>query len=81
MEEYKIKHRRGEITLTQKDKILFNQACYQLLTQTYRDGWSNLNFVLSSTTCEKLIKNGVLIKYDSTGNKEDKTLLEYYKLA
>jgi len=38
MKELKIKHPKGEITLTEKDVIMDNGACFQLITQSYMEG-------------------------------------------
>jgi len=78
MNELKIKHRRGELTLTEKDIIMDNQSCFQLITQTYLEGWHKYNFMLASTTCKKLIKKGELILVKTTG--EGKGKLDYYKI-
>ena len=78
MNELKMKHRRGELTLTEKDVIMDNQACFQLITQEYSEGWHKINYTLSSTTCKKLIKQGELILVKTTG--EGKGKLDYYKI-
>jgi hypothetical protein len=56
MNELKIKHRKGELTLTDKDVIMDNQACFQLITQSCLVGYHDCNYTLSTTTCKKLIK-------------------------
>ena len=82
MKELKIKHRRRELTLTEKDLITDNGACYQLITQRYfvgsiMKGWHEQSYVLSKTTCKKLIKEGKLIIKKSDSEND----LNYYKLA
>lgn len=72
-----IKSRHGELILTDKDIIMDNGSCFQLITQTYIDGWAECNYELSKTTCKKLIKDGQLI----LNNRDDKNGLDYYKLA
>jgi hypothetical protein len=76
--ELKMKHRRGELTLTEKDVIMDNGSCFQLITQTYQDGWYECNYTLSSTTCRKLIKQSELTLVKTTG--EGKGKLDYYKI-
>jgi hypothetical protein len=78
LNEIKIKHRRGELTLTPKDVILFNGACYQLVTQTYFKGWYNHSYILSKTACEKLIKQKKLVMFKKD---EGDFKSEYYKIA
>lgn len=55
-----IKTRNGIFVITEKDVVLFNGACWQLMSQTYRSGWDNLHPHLSATKCEKWLKKGAL---------------------
>lgn len=62
---------RREYKLTEKDRILFNGACYQLITRNNeRSFWKPQSMVVSKTRMEKLIKSGEMIlakeKYKST---------------
>ena len=75
MAELKIKHRRGELILTEKDEIMYNGACYQLMTQKYWEGYCSFWYELSKTTCDKLIKEGKII------NSHNSRGLIYYKVA
>ena len=77
MTELKIKHPKGELTLTEKDIIMDNGACFQLMTQSYFEGWYDRIYTLSKTTCKKLIKDKKLI----LANQDDRKNLNYYKLA
>lgn len=74
----KMKHRRGELILTEKDVILDNDACFQLITQKYWNGYFQYCYELSSTTCKKLIKDGMLVLFDYPKSTNKK--LKYYRL-
>lgn len=58
--EFSLKIGHMEFTVSGKDRILFNGACYILVTQTYRSGWSRVNPTLSKVKCKKWIKQGIL---------------------
>lgn len=74
--ELVIKHRKGELTLTDKDIIMDNGACFQLITQSYMEGWHSRYYELSKTTCKKLIKNQELILH----KRDEQKGLNYYKV-
>lgn len=59
MAELKIGRRVFDIT--EKDVVMFNGACWQLMTQTVRSGWHDCYPVVSKTLCEKLLKKNILI--------------------
>ena len=77
MIELKIKVRKKELLLTEKDIIMDNGACFQLITQSYIENWHSRYYVISKTTCKKLIKDQVLILH----NRDEQKGLNYYKLA
>jgi len=54
----KIKCGRREFEVTEKDKILDNGAIYQLVTQTYREGWAEMIPVVAKSTFNRLLKEG-----------------------
>jgi hypothetical protein len=56
----KIKCGRNEFDLTEKDIIMYNGACYQLITRTIHKGWHSHYPVLANGKAEKLIKDGLL---------------------
>ena len=53
-------------TITESDRILFNGNCYQLVTQSYRSGWSNVKPILAKANAEKCIKQGYLVEGSKT---------------
>ncbi len=53
-----IKCGRRTFTVTEKDRILDNGACYQLITQRYFDGWYRAIPMVAKTTFKKLLKEG-----------------------
>lgn len=75
--ELVIKHRRGELILTENDTIMDNGFCFQLITQNYYDGFGKFPYELSKTTCKKLIKDNK-IEIASRDNEKE---LNYYKLV
>lgn len=52
---------RKVFDITEKDVVLFNGACWQLITQTIHSGWNNYYPTVSKTLCEKLLKKNILI--------------------
>ena len=61
MAELKIGRRVFDIT--EKDIVMFNGACWQLITQTIHSGWNNYSPKASKTMCEKFVKKGILVMY------------------
>jgi hypothetical protein len=55
---------RNEFEITDKDIILDNGACYQLITQTIRRGWSETYPVIAKTLFEKLKRAGAVYTND-----------------
>lgn len=53
-----IKCGRRTFTVTEKDRILDNGACYQLITQNYFDGWHKCIPGVAKATFKKLLKEG-----------------------
>ena len=52
---------RNTFEINEKDVVLFNGACWQLITQkVYRD-WHYYSPTMSKTLCAKLLKKNVLI--------------------
>lgn len=81
MAELKIGRRVFDIT--ENDVVMFNGACWQLITQTVHSGWHDYYPTVSKTLCEKLLKKDILIL---TKKKDEYTTLEgkqmglyYYK--
>lgn len=54
---------RNVFEITEKDVVLFNGACWQLLTQTIHRGWHNYYPSMSKIMCEKFVKKGILVMY------------------
>ena len=65
-----LKIRKKVFNVSEKDRVLFNGACYILLTQKVRDGWHDVNPTVPKTTMKKLIKEGkaVLMEEKYTSN-------------
>lgn len=57
-----IKCGRRVFDCTSKDLILDNEACYQLITQTYSRGYNKLHPIISKTLFKKLLKEGKIRK-------------------
>lgn len=60
--EIKATNTRQKFNCTKKDKIMFNGAIYQLITQSFYKNWYNLTPVISKTEFERLIKENALSK-------------------
>jgi hypothetical protein len=57
----KIKCGREEFDLTAQDEILFNGACYQIITRRTGIGLNSYIPKIAKTTASKMIKNGELV--------------------
>lgn len=81
MAELKIGRRVFDIT--EKDIVMFNGACWQLITQTIHSGWNNYYPTVSKTLCEKLLKKNILIlvkkEREYTTESKKQMGLYYYK--
>lgn len=53
--------------ITEKDVVLFNGACWQLISQTVRSGWYDCHPTVSKTLCEKLLKKDILVLFRKEG--------------
>lgn len=62
MAELKINRRNFDIT--NRDVVLFNGACWQLITQTYFSNWYNHYPLMSKTMCERFVKKGILVLHE-----------------
>lgn len=69
--------------ITEKDVVLFNGACWQLISQTVFRGWHSYYPPMSKIMCEKFVKKGILVLYqkkDEYITQEGKQMgLYYYK--
>ncbi|MFO1442857.1 hypothetical protein KDN24_06465 [Bacillus sp. Bva_UNVM-123] len=76
----KIKCGRDEFELNEKDIIMYNGACYQLLTREVRNGWHSHSPVLAKAKAEKLIKTGDLkeVKLEKSPYKDNSLI--YYSI-
>ncbi len=70
-----IKCGRREFDLNSKDIIMFNGACYQIITRKIPAGWHYSAPILAKGKAEKMIRNGTLkvVKKDNS--------LVYFKIA
>lgn len=75
MPTIKIQHRLGELILTEQDVILFRNNRFSLVTQTYNQNNMERCYEIQNSICNKLIREGKLIKvmHDDNGN--------FYKLG
>lgn len=77
----KIKCGRREFKVTEKDLILDNGNCYQLITQYYFNRFSRLTPLVAKSTFNKLLKSGQIKlspkKYKSLYGKEEYDLYEF----
>ena len=55
-EPFKLKIGRRTYTITESDNVLFNGACYLLVSQQYQSGWQRVSPQLSKAT----LRRGIL---------------------
>lgn len=60
--KFTVKMNRKEYTLTEEDRIMFNGACYILITQKVCVGFSQCCPTVPKKHAEKWIKDGALVK-------------------
>lgn len=60
MKSIKITASRRKFVCTSKDKVMYNGACYQLVTQAFYKDWCNYTPVISKAEFSRLMKLGVL---------------------
>lgn len=53
--------------ITEKDVVMYNCACWQLITQKIRKGWRDYTPKLSKILCEKFVKKGILVLFKEDG--------------
>jgi hypothetical protein len=79
-----IKCGRREFDLNENDVIFDNGACFQITSQTYREGWTEYYPKIANAKAKKMIKDGelVLIKenleYTTSGGVD--VYYRYYKV-
>ncbi len=56
----KIRLNKRDFEVNKDDRILDNGACYQLVTQKYRKGYSGLTPIVPKTTFKKWLKEGAI---------------------
>jgi hypothetical protein len=67
-----IKCQRTEFELTPEDKIMYNGACYQIITRTVGYGWNTSIPIIAKSKAEKLIKEGkIIFSYNDTKMNTD----------
>ena len=57
----KITASRRTYEVSNKDLVMYNGACYQLMTQKYYHNWGYISPVISKTNAKKWIKEGILV--------------------
>lgn len=78
-EPFKLKIGRRTYTITENDNVLFNGACYLLVSQHYQSGWQRISPHLSKVKAEKWVKQGYL-KFNYETNVLGVSML-YYKFT
>lgn len=79
----KISIGRRKFNITNKDVVMDNGACYQLITQTYYKDWGNYYPVMSKRMFNKFVKDGTLILESEKDNgilgNGNRFILKYYR--
>jgi hypothetical protein len=73
----KVKAGREEFELNKNDEIMYNGACYQIITRLTGYGWNSSIPVIAKARAEKLIKEGKLV----FNHHEEKRKVDIYKIA
>jgi hypothetical protein len=55
-----VKCGRIEFELTEKDLVMYNGACYQIITRKVGFGWNESTPIIAKSRAMKLIKEGLL---------------------
>ena len=76
-----VKCRRREFVLDETDKIMYNGACYQIITKRYGQGFDQAIPVIAKAKAKKMIKEGSLVLDRVEKNTYLKNNLEYYKIG
>lgn len=63
-----IKCGRRMFSVTNKDLILDNGHCYQLITQSYRKGWDTLIPMISKKLFNQLLKENKIVRSEKKYN-------------
>ena len=58
--EVKATNTRQKFNCTKKDKIMYNGSCYQLITQTFQQGWDDMTPKISEKEFKRLLAEGAL---------------------
>ncbi len=74
-----IKCGREEFNVDLTDLVMYNRACYQLITKKTGRGWYEWSPIIAKDKADKMIKSGVLVLRNSTG--EGKSKLDYYQFS
>lgn len=61
---------RRTFNITNNDVVMHNGACWQLISQTYFNGWNSATPVMSKTMCEKFVKKNILVHYKTSEEYE-----------
>lgn len=59
----KLKIGKTFFDITERDVILFNGACWQLISQKVYKDWHDYSPKVSKTMCEKFVRKGILVMY------------------
>lgn len=74
---------RNIFDITDRDVVLFNGVCWQLISQEIYKGYHTCSPSISKIMCEKFVKKGILIMYKKEKEyltKDNKQMgLYYYK--
>ncbi len=76
-----IKAGRKEYDLNENDRILFNGACYQLITRELRIGFDKNTPIISKTLMKKLIKESKIVLCQEKYKTPRGTEMDLYKIA
>ncbi|WCF11607.1 hypothetical protein NDS46_30135 (plasmid) [Paenibacillus thiaminolyticus] len=75
-----VKCGRKMIELTEKDVIMYNGACYQIITRNKGLGWNESIPKIAKAKAQELIKKNLLVNVELEKPPHENPKLLYYKV-
>ena len=72
---------RKDYTITENDRIMFNGACYILISQKTRCGYGYAEPTVPKKYAEKWIKDGILVEFGLYKSAFDDDFFPLYKFV
>lgn len=79
--KFTVKMNRKDYTITENDRIMFNGACYILISQKTRCGYGYGEPTVPKKYAEKWIKDGILVEFGLYKSAFDDDFFPLYKFV